>query len=212
MLQTPTWILYNIFLASIPVLLGYALAAWLNRKRSKRGWTPLFVLVTVLLTAAWLAFLPNTCYLLTEWRHYIFSPAMADLRAAADTNRSRLHFASFGLFYVIYSGVGVLCFALAIRPVDRALSRRPVPKPLLAIPFFLLLSLGVYMGLIVRLNSWDLVLRPGLVWATWMHAAETPALLRAILIFAFLLWLLYLVVDIWIDGVELRLRKRRSGR
>ena len=73
-------------------------------------------------------------------------------------------------------------------------------------PFFLLTSLGVYLGLIVRLNSWDIVTRPGRVLDIAVRAVLNPLLLETILVFAFLLWLLYETVDIWVDGLMDRLR------
>ena len=159
----------------------------------------------------WLAFLPNTCYLLTEWRHLLFDAAPVSLRYEALENPPlKLLVAAQGLFYAVYSAIGVLCFALAIRPVAQRLRQTQVRLLLLAPPFFFLTSLGVYMGLIVRLNSWDILKRPSHVFQVIFHALTTPLLFSAILGFAFLLWVLYEIVDIWVEGVERRIQRLKS--
>jgi uncharacterized membrane protein len=207
-MQSLRWILWNIFLAVIPVVLAYLLAAGalaLTLRKKRVPW-----LFWLPLAVAWLAFLPNTCYLLTEWRHFLFDPHFTDLREAAETNRVlMLHVARQGLFFLLYSGVGVLCFGLSIRPVAHLLRKARINPVVPAVPFFLLVSLGVYMGLIVRLNSWDILKRPGYVLNVAIRAVTNPLLLETIVVFAFLLWLLYEAVDIWVDGLAQRLRQKR---
>lgn len=205
-MQPVYWILWNILLSVIPVGAAYLLA-WgvetftLDRKRVP--W-----LVWLPLALFWFAFLPNTCYLLTEWRHFLFDEHFTSLRDAAETDRTlMLAVARQGLFFLVYSGIGVLCFTLSIRPIERLLRKLRANLTLFALPFFFLTSLGVYMGLIVRLNSWDIVTRPGHVLSVALRALTTPLLLETIVIFAFLLWLLYQIVDIWVDGATLRIRE-----
>src|SRR5712692_8016700 len=71
MLAKITWILWNLFLAVTPVALGYA-AAELGRRvtQPRRRWL-WFLLGPVL--ALWLIFLPNSCYLFTEPRHFFMA-------------------------------------------------------------------------------------------------------------------------------------------
>ena len=60
---------WNLFLAVIPVALAFAIARGARRDMREAGrirwglWLPLGVV--------WLAFLPNSCYLLTEWRQLL---------------------------------------------------------------------------------------------------------------------------------------------
>ncbi len=199
------WTLWNILLALIPVGLGQLLAANVEKWTYKRrrvplaAWTPLALL--------WLLFLPNTCYLLTEWRHFLFDTGSITLRQDALVYPPlKLEVAAQGLFFAVYSAIGVLCFGLSIRPVACCLKRQRVRLLPLAVPFFLLTSLGVYMGLNIRLNSWDLVTRPERVFRIAFHALTTPLLIAIIIGFAGLLWLLYEVIDIWIEGVERRVK------
>ena len=199
------WTLWNILLALIPVALGWLLGRGVETWTLKRrrvppiAWLPLALL--------WLVFLPNTCYLLTEWRHFLFDPASVTLRQEAlDYPPLKLEVAAQGLFFAVYSAIGVLCFGLSIRPVAYRLRKAGVGMLPLGIPFFLLTSLGVYMGLNIRLNSWDLVTRPQRVLDIAFHALTTPLLFAIIAGFAVVLWVLYEVIDIWIEGVERRVR------
>lgn len=221
MLQPPQWIVWNLFLAAIPAALGYA-TAWAIEHYSLKGkggipvwvWTPLILL--------WLAFLPNACYLLTEWRHFLLSPnsPIGFVReAAADKDRALLLyvFQQSWLFF-LYTGFGLAAFALAIRPMERLLMQSKssggvrIIQILLLAALFLLTSLGVYLGLIVRLNSWDIVTRPLHVLAVIENSLYNPTLRKAILVFAVLLFLLYRFVDIFIDGLALRLKAAPSGK
>lgn len=202
-MQSLSWILWNLSLALIPVLAAYLLAFGANALTVQKRRVPW--LVWLPLGLFWFAFLPNTCYLLTEWRHFLFEPHFDSVRDAAESNRSlMLQVAKQGLFFLGYSGFGVLCFALSIRPIEWLLRQGRVNPVPLAVPFFFLNSLGVYMGLIVRLNSWDIVTRPDHVLHIALNALLNLRLLQTILIFAALLWLLYEIVDIWVDGFVLR--------
>jgi uncharacterized membrane protein len=201
--QSLEWIGWNLMLAVIPVVIGYALAFCIDsltvRKR-KVPWA-----IWILPALAWLAFLPNTCYLLSEWRHFLFDERFTSIRDDAGDDPYRvLQVARQGLFFLAYSAVGALCFALAIRPMHHVLRKAKFRLILWGPPFFLLVSMGVYMGLIVRLNSWDIVRRPLYVLEITKHAVTTPLLLQTIAIFAGLLWLLYTIIDIWIDGLKMR--------
>jgi uncharacterized membrane protein len=203
------WTLWNIFLALIPVLAGWLLANGVETWTWKRRRVPLWAWLP--LACVWLVFLPNTCYLLTEWRHLLFDAAPVSLRQEAlDNPPLKLLVAEQGLFYAVYSAIGILCFALSIRPVAQRLQKVGVRLLVLAPPFFFLISLGVYMGLIVRLNSWDILARPSRVFQVIFHALTTPLLLSTIIGFAFLLWALYEIVDIWVEGVERRIQRLRS--
>jgi uncharacterized membrane protein len=195
----------NLLLAVIPVVLGYALATLLGRRFAQPA---VKLLVCLPLAVAWLVFLPNACYLLTEWRHLLFDPTWAGLLDAGRWDRiAMLRTAKWALLFLGYSGVGVLLFVLAIRPMERwwrGLGRHPMA----AAPFlFFLTSLGVYLGLIVRLNSWDLVRKPRHVWLSAIEALTNSTLLLSIVVFALLLWALYEAVDIWVDGASERLQR-----
>lgn len=196
-------VVWNVMLAVVPVVQAYALAWLLGLKSKNRLLT---LVIGLPLAVGWLVFLPNTCYLLTEWRHLLFDPQWADLLDRAHMDRTAmLRTAKWALLFLAYSGTGVLLFTLAIRPMERWL--RSVKKPfyLFAPVLFFLTSLGVYLGLIERLNSWDIIRRPQEVLSSAKTALMSPPLLFSIVVFALLLWALYEAVDIWVDGIAQRL-------
>ncbi len=61
---------------------------------------------------------------------------------------------------------------------------------------FLLVSAGVFLGLMRRLNSWDVVTGPARVWHAVNAIAHSPWDIGFIAAFAIFLWLAFLVTDI----------------
>ncbi len=202
MLHGVTW---NLFLAVIPVLLGL-MVAWGMRKRGKEPNLPIWVTIPLLIV--WLAFLPNTCYLLTEWRHLLYDSNWSRLLDAGQEDpNAMLSVARWSLFFLLYSAAGVLTFGLAVRPVERAL-RGTGFKPILLAPFlFFLVSLGVYLGLRARFNSWEIVTDPLPIWERTLGAFRNRGILAAVAGFGAVLWLLYIAVDIWVEGLLARLKQ-----
>lgn len=197
------WILWNLFLAVIPVALA-AILYWGLGGKSKTTRLPL--LVNLLLAVAWLVFLPNTCYLLTEWRHLLLNPRWTPLIEGPDP-QIMFSLARHALFFLVYSASGVLLFVLSIRPLELWLRARGQRFWLYAPFLFFFTSLGVYMGLIPRLNSWDIINRPKSVMNIAIHAFTDTKLLISISVFAVLLWMLYEAGDIWVEGVASRLKR-----
>lgn len=194
-------VLWNLGLALIPVALGYALAALLRLGLRPGG----IFLLALPLGVAWLGFLPNTCYLLTEWRHLLFDSRWEPLLDAAHRSPVAMyHTAKWALFFLAYSGLGVFLFVLGVRPMEHWLRSKGQRPYLYAPVFFFLVSLGVYLGLIKRLNTWDLLRRPQFVWNLAVEGVTSTPILIAICIFAAILWALYEAGDIWVDGVRSR--------
>ncbi|HEY3413359.1 MAG TPA: DUF1361 domain-containing protein [Armatimonadota bacterium] len=203
------WVLWNVFLAAIPVVTGYVISIGATQFSIRRRTIPLAAWLPLL--AVWFVFLPNTCYLLTEWRHFLMDDQMPSLLARADQDPAEmLNVAKWGLFFLLYSGIGAAAFILAIRPIHQLLRRLRVPGWIPGAPFFFLMSFGVYLGLIVRLNSWDILHRPFHVWDETVQAFGRFRLMEAVVVFAVLLWLLYWLGDLIADGLAYRV-KQRSG-
>ena len=200
------WVLWNSSLAVIPVALGYAISGLAGPpgQRIRKRVMPLMLVMGFF----WLIFLPNTCYLLSEWRHFLESVDYANLgfRWRTDSGAA-LALMIYTLFYLCFSGIGMLCFALAIRPIARVFRERGANLWVWGIPLFMLNSVGVYLGLILRFNSWEMISRPGRIWASVAVLADRPVLASFIIAFAAFLWVAYLIVDIWIDGFTARWRK-----
>jgi uncharacterized membrane protein len=203
-----THALWNVFLAVLPVLFAWG-TVWALRQpnRSLRFW------LGGLLVLAWLLFLPNTSYLLTGWRHFVTLEQQQDLFGEAREDRTGLLRALLvTACFVVYSGLGPLTFALSLRPVERWARERGLPVNLLAYPFFFLMSLGVYLGLVLRFNSWDVVNRLGDIFQASLEAVSRPVLMGMTIGFAVVLWVLYLATDIWLDGMVARWQRwTRSG-
>ena len=77
--------------------------------------------------------------------------------------------------------------------------------------FFILMALGVYLGLVVRFNSWDMFSRTEEVLRTAFSVTDRPRLTLAIVLFGFFLWAVYEVIDIWMDGFALRWGRRKQA-
>lgn len=195
-------------LAIIPVVAGYAIwAVWKSKAAAALRYG-----VSAVLGAVWFVFLPNTCYLLTEWRHFLVTVDGRNLflRARVD-NAYLIELLTLSLFYFLYSSFGMLMFALAIRPVEKAVVKGGLALRLWALPFFAAVSLGVYLGLILRFNSWDLLTRPAMVWGAIIELTARPLLSAFIVGFGAFLWLSYELLDIWIDGFHYRFARRCNG-
>jgi uncharacterized membrane protein len=194
-LQPTSHILWNLFLAVIPVFLSFTIAALYQGFPKLRGawwlWTPLALL--------WFGFLPNAAYLVTEWRHFIEYIVLDpdQVRAAKYDKRGLVYFLSMSIFYVLYSGIGLLTLSLSLWPLDRILR---VSRAFKAV-FFFICGLGVYMGLIRRLNTWDLWDRPALVFRTGLDALSHPLLVALIVSFALAIWLNYWIFEVFVDGL-----------
>ena len=207
-------VLWNLFLALIPVGLAFLIAYGARREKRRTGtihwglWLPLGLV--------WLVFLPNSCYLLTEWRHYLETLTQSALFQQAHTQHDqRLDFFIVTGFYLFYSGAGLLAFFLALWPLDRLTRTRlgwagAVLRPLI----FPLCALGVYLGLMSgRFNSWDLVHADRLheLLTVAAQVVHRPFLLGLILIFGGALWLFYAVFDLCMDGLAWRMSRRHSA-
>lgn len=211
--RPPGNVAWNLFLAAIPVVLAFAIARRVRAGRQEPGrahWV-----VTVPLLLIWLVFLPNTCYLLTEWRHFLDAVTRGPIYAQAKTSRDGiLDFLLLLGFYIAYSGSGLLAFFLAIWPLDQMARRWGAWRTVGQAVFFVLCALGVFLGLINRFNSWDLV-HPQRLQAIIGAMAETlkrPVLLGLILGFGATLWTLYGAFEIWMDGARLRFDRTRARR
>jgi uncharacterized membrane protein len=206
-MQSPTHIVWNIFLAVVPVALALLFALGARRQRDTTGrinwiaWSPVLLL--------WLAFLPNTAYLLTEWRHYleILTTTPQVFLLARHSPRYMFDFLWLSTFYVVYTGIGVASFYLALWPVDRIVRPHWIVRGL----FFIVCSLGVYVGLIPRYNSWNLAHEPYTVWHTAVAAMLDLPLCLLVIGFGLFLWGLYFVFGLAVDGLKVRIEQRRLG-
>lgn len=203
-------VLWNLFLAAIPVGLAHALTATTRQMRAHPH--PLWRLWLLFLGISWLAWLPNTIYLLTQWRHWL---EIVDLRnlAIGAYRQPSLYFEIYlwGVAFFFYSLCGVLTLVGAVRPIEELLRRHRIAPWVWAPPLFLLVSIGVYLGLILRFNSWDLATRPGSILLAIAAIFGRPVLFGTVLSFALAQWAIYEAADLWLEAFQGRWRAWRGA-
>jgi uncharacterized membrane protein len=128
---------WNLFLAWIPLVLAYAIA-WAVRREATWPALPLLVVV-------WIVFLPNAPYLVTDLVH---------LREVVNLPNAVV----LSLFAVTGLLIGVKSVQLVHRSVERFWGERVGWRAVQAIA--VLTALGVYLGRVLRWNSWTIILHP----------------------------------------------------
>lgn len=207
MVQLAKGVAWNCMLAIVPVVAAYTLRLLMDRRPT----SALRYIAAAVAGVVWFVFLPNTCYLLTEWRHFLSALDGRNLYLQASWDRQAFLMLLVGtLFYFMYACFGMITFAMAIRPVERMAIKRGVAVQFWAVPFFVAVSVGVYLGLVLRFNSWELAIKPASIWAAIVDIGGRPLLTAVILAFAAFLWIAYESLDIWFDGLKQRFTKGKS--
>jgi uncharacterized membrane protein len=181
------FLLWNLFLAWIPFLLALALY---DRARQRRS-----PLVLGALALGWLLFFPNAPYILTDVIHISHQPGLLQwfdtlLFSAAGLTGLLLGFVSLGLVQdVVRRAVGAAWSWVLVGGV------------------LTIASAGVYLGRFQRLNSWDVVTRPGSVLRlAWMRANDpfgNPKLIAVVLLLTVFLSVAYVVFSaLWSEANE----------
>jgi len=146
------FMVWNLYLAAIPALL--ALALFRRPQRFGVSWGLGFV--------AWVLFLPNAPYVLTDVVHMV-----GDLHASPSARRT----AEVLVTYAILFAGGLCSYVLSLKLFRRFLDR--VVQPRVVLPALLALHglcvVAIYLGRFMRFNSWDAVLEPGTVLESVLH-------------------------------------------
>lgn len=203
LLQIHPSILINICLALTPLPLAY-LAAWLDRRTKRFGRTIFWASVLV-----WLLFLPNALYPTLEWHHFVDNKN-PNIGSKPVDIVDLIFVIKRVIFFSIYSGIGIFSFTISIRRMARLFHGR-LPLRLVAIPVFLLVAIALYIGLFLRFNSWDLVMRPGILFHQLFADAGDPLRQKYVLASAVFVWLLYWVVGVWLEGFGVWRRGGKRG-
>jgi uncharacterized membrane protein len=137
-------ILWNLFLAYIPLFLSVWLFRWSSR-RSPLWWVIL---------AIFIAFLPNAPYVLTDIIHYIKS-----IRAGFST--SVIMFALTPQYLIFLIG-GFQAYVMSLLNLEFYLTKIGQEKFIFAVQILIhfLSAIGIYLGRFLRFNSWDFVTQP----------------------------------------------------
>lgn len=162
------WMAWNLALAVVPLVLSVVL--FRGARRHTAVWW--------LGAAAFLVFLPNAPYVLTDLVHL-----PGDVRAHPD----RVVLLGVLPQYGAFLAAGLLAYVVAVRNVVLHLRGLGWPRPARAaaeLSLHGLCAVGIAIGRFARFNSWDVVLRPGDVAQSLLaHAGDAfPA---AVVLFLF---------------------------
>lgn len=135
------YLIYNLALAVVPLLLSI----WIIRLLKKHSWKDWRL---VALTLAWLLFLPNSFYIVTDFIHLADGPRVDIVQDAV----MLMQFSILGLV------AGFLSLDVLQRRWVTGVGERKAL--IIAIGILFLSSLAIYLGRELRWNSWDIVLHP----------------------------------------------------
>ena len=172
--QSSDRIIWNLFLAFIPLLLSYYLFRPLT-VRNLVWWAILIIFV---------AFLPNAPYILTDSIHII----------ELSQKNYPLWAVCFILIpqYTIFITIGFVAYVISLIKLDNYLVDFIAQKYITIVNAIahLLCVVGIYLGRFERFNSWDLVIKPKEVILTAGYNLLDRWKLLSIVIAFLIIWLL----------------------
>ncbi|MAZ28293.1 MAG: hypothetical protein CL868_14615 [Cytophagaceae bacterium] len=133
------FLIWNLFLAFLPLLFSWMIS--LKRKKYQN----------LILGFLWLLFLPNAPYILTDFIHLQYSPEGFMVFDA-------LTIAIFALTGLI---MGMVSVQKIIRFITPFVNSSWIGFFVLTVNF--LCALGIYLGRILRYNSWDVLTKPDML-------------------------------------------------
>ena len=190
--------IWNLFLAYIPYAISTALTVWRTRAAERqptrsalpaaRG-TSLKGFLRFLTFLAWLLFIPNSFYILTDLYHL------------ADNHRNSRVPEWFDLALILsFAWNGLLLGVLSTRQVEKLLAPEAtgLGRWLFLYPVMWLNALGVYTGRYLRYNSWDIITDPfdllGDILGMIIHPFRHHYAWDMIFCYSILLTLIYILI------------------
>jgi uncharacterized membrane protein len=191
------WIVWNLFLAFIPLALSF----WLFRRR-RTGRSLLWWLLFIV----FVAFLPNAPYLLTDIIHLIKA-----IRDGYSAWIITLIFIPLHLFAILS---GFEAYVISVMNLSHYLRRQGVKQFVLPAELMThaLSALGIYLGRFQRFNSWDLVTEPDEVLIGVMNNLTDRRPLLVIIITFIVITVSYWLMKQVTLGIVLRIREVWAGR
>ncbi len=185
------WIIWNLFLAFIPLALSF----WLFRRRTNSR--PLMWWVALII---FIAFLPNAPYLLTDIIHLIRAT-----RSGYSVWIIALIFIPLHLFAILS---GFEAYVISVINQGHYLQRQGKRQFVLPaeLMIHLLSAIGVYLGRFRRFNSWDLVTDPQNVLASTFDDLTSKFPLVVIAVTFVVITIAYWLVKQITLGILLRIR------
>lgn len=134
------WLTWNLFLALVPYLISRFAVNNISRIQSRLKFAFLFF--------AWLVFLPNSFYIITDLFHL-------------EINRHVPLWFDLALIFS-FAWNGILLGVISIRQMEKIVRTnfRSIQEWQFVYPLMLLNAFGVYIGRYLRYNSWDVIANP----------------------------------------------------
>lgn len=190
-------IVWWIALALISLALSFSV---FQRKKSRR------TAIWWLSLAAFIAFLPNAPYVLTDIIHLIRATSSGDLRVwVVAVVFIPLHTLAILLSFEAYV-IALINQAHYLKQKGNA--RFILPAELL---FHALSAIGIYLGRFVRLNSWDIATEPTSVVMMTLNALTTKRPAAVVFVTFIVLTALYWVMKQITLGIKLRIYYSQKG-
>ncbi len=143
------FLLWNLFLALIPFgISSYLLYLQAQKCAMACHRHPLFIASWWLLFIAWLLFFPNAPYIITDITHLSLRHGIPVWYDAAL------------LFIAALTGLWIGCLSLLQMEKVWILRFPKISPALFVIPVLLLSGFGIYLGRVMRFNSWDVLQNP----------------------------------------------------
>ncbi len=184
-------IIWNLFLAYIPLFLSVYLFRW-SKRRSPFWW---------LILAIFVAFLPNAPYILTDIIHYIkfIRQGLSD---------SIIIFALTPQ-YVLFLLAGFEAYVMSLLNLEFYLEKIGQEKSIFAVQILIhfLSAIGIYLGRFLRFNSWDFVTQPDELAQTLAQDLSHKQPILAITITFIILIVLYWITKQINLGLVLRFQE-----
>lgn len=190
------WIIWNLFLAFIPL----ALSVWLfrrnERERSFLWWVAFLVFI---------AFLPNAPYLLTDIIHLI--------KAVRDDYSVWIITLIILPPHLIAIVAGFEAYVISLINLGYYFHRQGVSKYIVWAELIThaLCALGVYLGRFKRFNSWDFVTQPDDLARSVLNDLTSKRPVLVIFVTFIIITVLYWLMKQVTLGLLLRTRLKRGG-
>ena len=190
------WIVWNLFLAFIPLILSF----WLFLRRSRRR-----SLVWWLGYITFIVFLPNAPYLLTDIIHLIEA-----IRAGYSIWITTLVFIPLHLLAI---WAGWEAYVVSVINQSYYLKQQGATKFIFASELIThaLCAIGIFLGRFLRFNSWDLVTKPDILFMSTISNLTARKPLLVIAITFFILTILYWLTKQITLGTLSRIKVLLSG-
>ena len=167
------FLIWNLFLAAIPYVITSYLKLKNNCETSK--------LKTLVLIFTWLLFLPNSFYIITDLVHIV-----------------RTDGTLFWMDLVLVSSYSFLGFVVGLKSIYQfemilKISKFKPKTPFIIPIICILCGIGIYMGRILRFNSWDIINHPIRLIVSTLNKLLVVDNLQFSLLFGTFIYFIYLL-------------------